>query len=153
MPAAPTNRRIAMLINREIAKGQLVPLTFMQDAVAASQTDVQLLVAEVTSAAGNEVDGYVMPFAGEIVAISGRLSAAGSAGTLTIGPTINGDEQTALTQTVTTGQSPYGKVNRETIPFAAGALIGAEITSNGSWNGTSADLGVVVWALLYLEGI
>ncbi len=142
-----------MQIDRVIAKGQLVPLTFMQDALAASQTDVQLLIAEVASAANNAVDGYVMPFSGEIIAISGRLSAAATTGTLTIGPTVGGTEKSALTQTVTTGQSPYGSVLRGTIPFAAGDLIGAEITTGGTWDGTNSDLAVTVWVLLYVDGI
>lgn len=142
-----------MQIERVIAKGQLVPLTFMQDALAASQTDVQLLIAEVAAAASNAVDGYVMPFAGEIVAISGRLSAAATAGTLTIGPTVGGTEKTALTQTVTTGQSPRGTCLRGTVPFAAGDLVGAEITTDGTWDGTTADLAVTVWVLLHVEGI
>lgn len=142
-----------MLIERTIAKGQLIPLTFMQDAVAASQTDVQLPVAEVNAGAGNAIDGYVMPFAGEIVAVTGRLSAAATAGTLTIGPTVGGTEKSALTQTVTTGQSPRGTAARGTASFAAGDLVGAEITTDGSWDGTTADLAVTVWVIVYLEGI
>lgn len=142
-----------MQIERTISKGQLVPLSFQQDAVAASQTDAQLAVSEVNAGAGNAVDGYVMPFAGEVIAISGRLSAAATAGTLTVGPTVGGTEKTALTQTVTTGQSPYGRAIRGTVPFAAGDLVGAEITTDGSWDGTTADLAVTVWVILYLEGI
>ena len=142
-----------MQIDRSIAKGQLVPLTFMQDAVAASQTDVQLLVAEVASAASNAVDGYVMPFAGEVIAISGALSATATAGSLTIGPTVAGTEKTALTQTVTTGIAPRGTVARSTAKFAAGDLIGAEITTDASWDGTTADLLVTVWCILYLDGV
>ena len=142
-----------MQIDRSVSKGQLVPLTFQQDAVAASQTDVQLPVSEVNAGAGNAVDGYVMPFDGEIVAISGRLSAAATAGSLTVGPTVGGTEKTTLTQTVTTGQSPYGTVTRGSARFSAGDLIGAEITTNGSWDGTTADLAVTVWVLLYLKGI
>lgn len=136
-----------------IAKGQLIPLLFMQDAVAASQTDVQLPIAEVNSGAANAVDGYVMPFAGEIVGISYTLSAAATAGSLTIGPTIDGTEATKPALSVTTGTSGANKAQRETTRFAAGAKIGAEITTDSSWDGTSADLGVVVWVLLYLEGI
>lgn len=140
-------------IERVIAKGQLVGLTFMQDAVAASQTDVQLPIAEVTSAAGNAVDGYAMPFEGEIIAVSAVLSAAATTGTLTVGPTVGGAEKTALTQTITTQTSKYGTALRGAVPFAAGDVIGAEITSGGTWDGTTADLGVVVWVLLHLEGI
>jgi hypothetical protein len=35
----------------------------------------------------------------------------------------------------------------------AGDLIGAEITTGGTWDGTTADLAVVVWVLLYLDGV
>jgi hypothetical protein len=140
-------------IDRTIAKGQLVPLVFMQDALAASQTDVQLLIAEVASAASNAIDGYVMPFAGEIVGITARLSAAATAGTLTVGPTVNGTEKTDPTLSITTAQSASDTAVRGTTGFAAGDLIGAEITTGGTWDGTTADLGVVVWVLLYLDGI
>ena len=140
-------------IDNTISKYQLVPLTFMQDAVAASQTDVQLPVAEVNAGAGNAVDSYAMPFPGRIVGISFVLSAAGSAGTLTIGPTIGGTEQTDPTLSVTTAASGYDTARRDTTRFAAGALIGAEITTDGSWNGTSSDLAVTVWVLLEVGGI
>jgi hypothetical protein len=140
-------------IDRVISRGQLVGLRFVQDAVAASQTDVQLNVAEVTAGATLAVAGSIMPFAGEIVAISWLLSAAGTAGVFTIGPTVGGTEKTTLTQTVGTAASGRGRVLRGSIPFAAGDEIGAEITTDGSWDGTSSDLVVEVWALLYLEGI
>lgn len=137
----------------EISKGQLVGLPFMQDNLAASQTDVQLLIAEVASAAGNAVDGYAMPWPGEVVGVSYVLSAAGSAGTLTIGATIDGTEDADTTQSVTTAVSGYGRVVRGAAAFTAGQVIGAEITTGGTWNGTSSDLGVIVWVLLYLAGI
>jgi len=141
-------------IDRTIAKGQLVRLgPFMQDNVAASQTDVQLLVAEVASAAGNAIAGEIVPLAGEIIAISWKLSAAGTAGALSIGPTVGGTEKTALTQAVTTAASGTAKVPRGTALFAAGDEIGAEITTDGSWDGTTSDLAVWVDVLLYLEGI
>jgi hypothetical protein len=140
-------------IDRTIAKGQLVQLTFMQDAVAASQTDVQLPIAEVTSAAANAIDGYIMPFAGQIVGISYKLSAAGTTGTFTIGPTVGGTEQAGLTVTVGTTASGRLTVPRDTYRFVAGADIGAEITTGGTWDGTTADLGVSVWVILELDGI
>lgn len=140
-------------IERITARGQLIELTFMQDAVAASQSDVQLLIAEVASAASNAVDGYVMPFAGEIVAITARLSAAATAGTLTVGPTVNGTEKSDPTLSITTSQSAYDTAPRGSAQFAAGDLIGAEITSGGTWDGTTADLGVSVFVLLYIDGI
>lgn len=142
-----------MIIERITSRGQLVPLVFMQDAVAASQTDVQLPIAEVTSAAANAITGYTMPFDGEIVAITYLLTAAGTTGNFTIGPTIGGTEKTALTQTVGTTTSGRGRVARGTVPFSAGNEIGAEITTAAGWDGTTADLGVVVWVLLYIDGI
>lgn len=140
-------------IERIIARGQLVPLTFMQDAVAASQTNVQLPIAEVTAGAANACDGYVMPFAGEIVAVSALLTAAATTGTLTVGATIAGTEAADPTLSITTATSAYDSCPRGTAQFAAGATIGAEITSGGTWDGTTADLGVTVWVLLYVDGI
>jgi hypothetical protein len=140
-------------IDRTIAKGQLVPLVFMQDNLAASQTDVQLLIGEVASAASNAIDGYVMPFAGEIIGITARLSAAATTGTLTVGPTVGGTEKTDPTLSITTAVSASDTAPRGTSTFVAGDLIGAEITTGGTWDGTTADLGVVVWVLLYLDGI
>lgn len=132
---------------------KLVGLRFMQDNVAASQTDVQLAVAEVASATTIANDGDTMPWAGTIIGVSYQLSAAGSAGTLTIGPTVNGTEQADPTLSVTTGTSGYDTASRGAATFAAGDRIGAEITTDGSWNGTSSDLSVVVWCLVEVTGV
>lgn len=140
-------------INRSISKGQLVAFNLMQDNVAASQTDVQLLIAETTSTAGNAVDGYVVPWSGEIVGIGWYLSAAGTAGQLTVGATINGTEDADTTQTITTSTNGYARVLRGRAPFSAGDIIGAELTTNSTWDGTTADLGVTVYALCYLDRI
>lgn len=134
-------------------RGQVVALQFHQDNVAASQTNVQLTTIEVASAAGNAVDGYTMPWAGTIIGISMVLSAAGSAGALTIGPTVDGTEAADPTLSVTTAAAASDTATRGTATFAAGAVIGAEITTDGSWNGTSSDLGVTVWVLLDVTGI
>lgn len=127
------------------SKGQLVALAFGQANVSASQSDVQLV--------GNQGDGYTMPWAGEIVGISYGLSAAASAGQLTVGPTIDGTEQTDPKLTITTGASGYDLAARGTARFAAGARIGAEITTNSGWNGTTAELDVAVWVIQNIEGI
>jgi hypothetical protein len=140
-------------IDRTIAKGQLLRYSYMQDNVAASQTDAQLTIAEVASAAQNAIAGNIMPFTGEIVGISWKLTAAGTAGVFTIGPTVGGTEKTALTQTVGTAASGRALVPRGTATFVAGDELGAEITTDGSWDGTSSDLVVDVFVLLYLEGI
>lgn len=142
-------------IERIISRGQLVKFSFHQADVAANQSDVQLSVCAVDNAADDQlaVDGYVAPFDGEIIAITARLSAAAAAGTLTVGPTVDGTEKTDPTLSITTAQSARDTAPRGTTSFTAGSLIGAEITTDGSWNGTSADLTVEVWAILYVEGI
>lgn len=141
-------------IERIIARGQRYALQFMQDDVAASQTDVQIgIVQEDDGASNQSIAGVIMPLSGEIIGISWKLSAAASAGSLTIGPTIDGTEKTALTQTVTTAASGYAVVPRGTILFPAGSEIGVEITSGDTWDGTSSDLAVWVHVIDYLDGI
>ena len=138
-----------MQIERITARGQMVPLLFTQGAVAASQTNVQLGVADGVA----DVVGYTMPFSGEIIAISADLDAAASAGSLTVGATLNGTEKADPTLTLTTAAVARDTCPRDTNKFASGDIIGAEITSDGSWNGTTSDLAVIVWVLLYVEGI
>lgn len=138
-------------ITLDTSKGQLVPLYFGQDAVAASQTDVQL--PAVGPEEGGTTAGYEMPFGGEVVAVSYTLTAAGSAGVFTIGATVNGTEDASSTVTVGTNAAGYARVPRGGAPFVAGDSLGAEITTDGSWDGTTADLNVIVWALVYLEGV
>ncbi len=142
-----------MQIGNRLNRWQMVPLVFMQDAVAASQTDVQLPVAEVNSGAANACDGYCMPFAGEIIGISAHLSAAATAGTLTIGPTVDGTEKADPTLSITTQTDKSDSARRGTTKFAKNAVIGAEITTGATWDATTADLVVVVWVLLRIEGV
>lgn len=138
-------------IERIISRGQLVPLIFTEVDLAASQTDVQMKIVDATASTVN--DEYLMPFDGEIVAVSIRTTAAASAGTLTAGASIDGTEDADTTVSVTTEQSKYVRVARDKAAFAANKRIGCEITTDGSWNATTADAVVVVWVLLYLDGI
>lgn len=141
------------VIKPNISKGQLVKLSFHQDDVAASQTDVQMVRIEVASGAQNAVAEYNMPWAGEVVGIGWSLSAAGSAGTLAIGVTVNGTEDADTTQSVTTAARGHDSFPRGAVTFTAGQYLGVEITTNSAWNGTSSDLAVDVYAIVYLEGI
>lgn len=125
----------------------VVPLLFSHDNVAASQTDAQLTVLQVASAAENAVTEYRAPWAGVVIGVSAVLSTAGSAGTLTVGPTVNGTEQADPTLSITTEASKSDTAVRGAAAFAAGDLIGCEITTDGSWNGTSSDLIVVVYVM------
>lgn len=140
-----------MQIERITARGQLVAYVFGQDALAASQTDVQLPTA--IGEGSQAVTGYTMPFAGEIVAITADLSAAATAGSLTVGPTIGGTEKTDPTLSITTQTTRSDTAPRDTAKFAAGDVLGAEITTSGTWDGTTADLAVTVYVLLYVDGI
>lgn len=136
-----------MQITNELAKGQLVALSFHQANVAASQTNVQL------KDASSQVEGLTMPFDGEILAICADLSAAASAGTLTVGATIGGTEQAVSALSFTTETALSAKVARAGARFVAGDKLGVEITTSGTWNGTTADLAVVVYVRLTLVGI
>jgi hypothetical protein len=134
-------------------RGQVVALTFMQDNVAASQSNVQLPIAQVASAAENVIDGYAMPWAGTIIGISAVVSTAATAGSLTVGPTVNGTEAADPTLSITTAASATDTATRGTATFVAGDVIGAEITSSGTWDATSSDLGVTVWVLVDVTGV
>lgn len=136
-----------MQITRELGKYQVVPVTFFLANVPATQTDVQLKEAT------NQVTGVTMPFAGQVVAIAADLSAAATAGTLTIGATVGGTEDADTTITVTTQTSKHLAIPRDKATFNAGDLLGAEITTSGTWDGTTADLVVTVYVALSLDGI
>ena len=136
------------------AKGQLITLRFMQDAIAASQTDAQLPVIETGATTGTTaVTDLSMPFDGDVVAMSWDLSAAGTAGVFTIGVTVDGTENTTTTQTVGTGTSGYPKFARGACSFVSGQELGVEITTDGSWDGTTADLVVTLYVLVDLTGV
>lgn len=132
----------------------VVALRFGLDAVAASLTNEQLPVTghgdDPPSYWCNE---YVMPWAGTIVAVSYQLSSAATAGTLTVGPTVNGTEQADPTLSITTGTSGSDTALRGQATFTANQRIGAEITTDGDWDGTASDLAVTVWVMLELSGI
>ena len=134
------------------SRGQIVPLLFAQDAVAASQTDVQLKILEVDSAAALNIEGISMPWAGSIVGLSANLSAAATAGQLTVGVTLDGTEAAATTQTITTAAEATAVFSQNAVRFAAGAKVGVEITTNAGWDATTADLAVIVYILLDCQG-
>jgi hypothetical protein len=140
-----------MLIARGTSKGQLVALPFGQANVAASQTDVQLVASDPSAN-----DGYAMPFDGEVVAVSWNLSAASTAGSLTVGATVEGTEDADTTLTVPADSATvrgYKRVPRNKATFVAGQRIGAEITTNAGFLPITTDLTVVVWAIVQIDGI
>ncbi len=110
--------------------------------VAASLTDVQLLLPD------GSTDGFVMPQAGYVIGIAGSLSVAAGAGQLNVGVTIDGTEQPKTTQIITTATAFRAKFSvNDNIRFAAGQKLGAEITTNGAWNGLTAELATQLYVV------
>lgn len=136
-----------MQITREFAKYQLIPVHFAQANVAASQTNVQL------KDSSGQVEGLSMPFAGEVLSIAIDLSAAATAGSLTVGVTNGGTENATTTQTITTAAAKTAIFPRGTMTFVAGDKLGVEITSSGTWDATTADMSVTVLVALAVEGV
>lgn len=148
----------AAQIERIIAKGQLVPLVFMQSDVAAGQTAAALTVAEVRDAAAladdqNAADSYVLPWDFEVVGISVRSSAARTAGSVTVEGAKNGTGVgLSATLDATNTQSHYARQRRGADRGVAGDRVGALISSP-SWTPVTADVVVVVWVIAHLEGV
>jgi hypothetical protein len=141
-----------MLLTNDISKGQLVPLTFAQDAVADAQSAVAMNIIE---AAANvlTVTEYPVPWDFDIVGISVVSDSARTAGTLTVDVTLNGTVtgvQAKLDGTNTTRHAQ--KSPRGAKRGAAGDRVGVKLTS-ASWTPVAADIAVIVWVLVRLEGI
>lgn len=136
-----------MQMTRELAKYQVVPFTFFQANVAASQTAVALKDGT------NQVTGLTMPFAGEILAVAANLSSAATAGTLTASATIGGTADADTATAITTETAKATTVPRTKAVLNAGDLLGVKITTNSGWDGTTSDLVVTVYVALSLDGI
>ena len=139
-------------ITNEMGRWQLVPFTFAQAEVAANQAAAALLPIEVHGAVVLDNLGYTMPFAGYVVGISLNLSAAASAGELTVAPTRDATVTANPEVTVSTAMVGADMCKRTRNYFEANAVIGAKVTTDGSWDGTASDLLVQVWVLLHITG-
>lgn len=144
----------ATQIERIIAKGQLVPFLFAQDAVADSQSAVAMNIMETTATTSTlPVTEYVIPWDFEIVGIAIVSSEARTAGTLTVDATIDGTAtglQGILDATNTTRDT--GTQPRGADAGTAGQRIGVKLTT-ASWTPVTGDVAVVVYAIVHLEGI
>lgn len=142
----------ATQIERSISKGQLVPLTFSQDAVADAQTAVAMNIIEAAAVALTTTE-YVLPWDFEIVGVSVVSDSARTAGTLTVDATIDGTVtglQAVLDATNTLRDS--GTQVRGSDVAVAGSRVGVKLTT-ASWTPVTADIVVTVWVLVSLEGI
>jgi len=134
--------------------GVMMPLIverFARQTVAASLTSVQLNTVATDATSGTlAVTQMTMPFAGSICAIALATSAAAGAGQLSVVPTVNGTAvgASALTTTITTAQKAYTTTESGLINFNAGDQVGVQVTTNGAWNGTTADLLVELYVML-----
>jgi hypothetical protein len=141
-------------IERMISKGQLVPLLFSQNAVADAQSAVAMNTIETGATTGShDVTEYNMPFDFEIVAVTITSNEARTAGTLTVDATIDGTVtgvQGVLNATNTTRH--YSRNPRGNDSGTAGQRVGVKLTS-ASWTPVTADIVVLVWVLVHLEGI
>lgn len=144
----------ATQIERAIAKGQVIPYLFTQDAVADAQSAVAMNILETSATTSTlPVTEYVIPWDFEIVGISVSSSEARTAGTLTVDATINGTVtglQAALNATDTLRDT--GVQVRGSDVGVAGDRIGVKLTT-ASWTPVTADVAVVVYAIVSLEGI
>ncbi len=140
-----------------IAKGQLVPLMFTQDQVAASQAGVAMNIIEAyggTTLSVLDANEYVIPWPFDVVGISVRASEARTAGTLTADATIDGTAQTVQAKLDATNTQSHSRVvPRETKRGRAGQRVGCKLTTDGAWAPVTADIVVIVWVLAYLEGV
>lgn len=142
-------------LERDISKGQLVPLMFSGLDEAASQAAVAMNAIETPATTGKLlVTEYKMPFDGEVIAVSVLSNAARTGGNLDVQPTVNGTV-TAMKATLdATNTTHHHKTQaRGSSPFVAGDRIGAKVTTPAGWTPVTADILVLVWVMQYLDGI
>lgn len=124
---------------------EAVPYTFFQDNVSASQSGVQI----PNVGASSSVE-YMLPIDGEIVAITIFSTQARSGGTLTVVPSVNGVAVSNLSAVL---DATRDQDNIQVAPYGDNSLggrnkrLGVEITTDGSWAPTTADITVQVWVL------
>jgi hypothetical protein len=127
----------------------LVTSRFARHTVAASLNASPLNVIDTNATSGAlNVTGDVMPFGGAIVGIGAALSAAASAGSLTLDVTINGTVTGfQLVLTTSANGSTIKEYGQPGFRFNAGDTIGVKITTTAGWNGTTSDLLATVFVI------
>lgn len=144
----------ARQIERSISKGQLVPFLFSQDQVADAQSAVAMNILETSATTSTlNVTEYVMPFDFEVVAITVVSNTDRTAGTLTVDATIDGTVTGVQGVLNASNVRRHRSVNaRSNDAGIAGQRIGVKLTT-ASWTPVAANVAVVVYVLLHLEGI
>jgi hypothetical protein len=103
--------------------------------VPASQT-----ATVVPAAVSTEFDAIRMIRTGSIVGLMSRLSAAVSAGSITVSVTKNGVIQPSLNVLIAAGTAGQTTVAATTVPYIVGDLIGVVMTTTGTFAPTTSDL-------------
>jgi hypothetical protein len=115
----------------------VVPYRFVQTAVAATQSAVALQVGQVAGTDSNEdtvtanlaVTGYTLPAPGEVLYVTADTAVS-----------LADDEVSGI-----------GIVDRgNPVTFAAGSVLGVDLTTDEDWDATTADLVVTVYVALWL---
>jgi len=133
-----------MQITGGASRGQMLGLLFSAKNLAQGVTDQQMH----TTVTDVDIFGYTAPWRGRVAAIAYDLHGAISAGSLTIGATFNGTEDTDTTITVPAGSTrSYYRVPRWQTKFEPGTLIGAEYTTTHDFSGNSTDILVTVYVV------
>jgi hypothetical protein len=125
------------------------------DTDGAGATDNELGFAWVSAAKPGlgAIEAFEAPFDFEVVALSAVLSAAATAGTLDVVPTIAGTAKTDPAVQFTTETELYDRAPRGEAIGNAGDAIGVEITTSAGWDAVTADLAVSLMVLFHLEGV
>jgi hypothetical protein len=89
-----------------------------------------------------------MPYGGSVVGMVGKLSAAATAGALTVGVTVDGTEDADSVQSIATETEFTATFQEGEVPFAVDENLGVELNTNAAWDGTTADIDVFLLVLL-----
>lgn len=141
-----------MQIDNVISKGQLVPLVFTQDAVAANQSATAMNIVETGATSGIlGATEYPIPWDFEIVGVSILSDTDLTANTMTADATINGTAtglQAVLSDTVQRTSTVQARGKDVGV---AGDRVGCKLASHASLAPETCDVVVVVWVMVYLN--
>lgn len=133
---------------------QLVPITFNYFDLPANVTNGTIPILSTPAAAGTLQNfEFAMPWPGSVVGVTGRLSAAPSAGTLTLQPRINGSltpftAQKHVNSSDIRSFAATQPAQQASNGFAAGDNVGLSYTSTSDLSATTIDMTFQVWVLL-----
>lgn len=127
---------------------QLVPVTFVQNNIAAGTT------ANMDMSSSGSPALLKMPWSGSIVGASYRMDGTLSAGTLAVRATVNGSNVwTAHSLTSASPQTDYTSQPLGTDAFIPGDTVGVELSSNGGFLPTTRDIIVTLWLAITYDGL